>query len=134
MFLTLFAGCLAMSQETPDFAAPTDLAEWTKRRESVRATLWKLLGDLPARPAKPAVKTVSTEEREGFRHEKLEIDNGAGAVIPVHVLVPKGAGPFPAILYLHWHEGENNLCKAVHFKHVSPGTGLTRGEALVMKG
>jgi dienelactone hydrolase len=134
MFLALFAGCLAMSQDAPDYAVPTDLAEWTKRREATRSTLWKLLGEIPPRPEKPAVKLVSTEEHDGWRHEKLEIDNGAGAVIPTHVLIPKGPGPHPAILYLHWHAGQYNLGKEELFKHEAPGTGLKRGEALVKKG
>ncbi len=118
----------------PEYPAPSSLDEWTKRRGETRATLWTLLGDLPPRPAKAEVRVVAKEEREGYRYEKLEIQNGAGAAIPAHLLVPAGTGPFPAILYLHWHAGQYSLGKEELFKVEAPGTNLKRGEALVRKG
>src|SRR5688572_28233982 len=94
--------------KSPAFPAPTSLDEWKGRREQTRATLWKVLGDLPPRPATPQVRVVKQEEREGYRLEKLSIDNGAGARIPGWLLLPHGKGPFPAILYHHWHAGQYN--------------------------
>jgi dienelactone hydrolase len=120
--------------KAPEYPVPKDLGEWEKRRAATRETLWKLLGDLPPRPAKADLKVVAKEDREGYRTEKLEIDNGAGAKIPAHLLVPNGNGPFPAILYLHWHAGQYNLGKEEIFQHEAPGTKEKRGEALVRKG
>lgn len=121
---------LLMTQ-TPEFARPTSLEEWAKRRESTRATLRSLLGDLPPRPEKPAVEVVKAEEREGYRLEKLTIDGR----IPAYLLIPAGKGPFPAILYHHWHAGQYALGKEELFQHEVPGApGVKRGEALVKKG
>lgn len=127
--MLMIAGLL-MTQ-TPDFSRPTDLEEWAKRRESTRATLRARLGDLPARPERPSVETLSSEAREGYRLDKLRIDGR----IPAYLLVPAGKGPFPALLYNHWHAGQYALGKEELFKHEVPGApGVKRGEALVRKG
>lgn len=121
---------LLMTQ-TPDFPRPADLAEWAKRRESIRATLRARLGDLPARPERPSVETLSSEAREGYRLDRLRIDGR----IPAYLLVPAGKGPFPALLYSHWHAGQYALGKEELFQHEVPGApGVKRGEALVRKG
>lgn len=117
----------------PAYPLPTDLAEWKARRETTRATLRTLLGDLPPRPEKPAVTVVSKEERDGYRLEKLQIDNGAGARIPAWLLLPKGDGPFPGILYCHWHAGQYNLGKEEIWQEAPDKNGL-RGESLVRRG
>lgn len=117
----------------PAYPAPSGLDEWKARREATRATLWKLLGDLPPRPAKAAVKVLSTEQRDGYRVEKLRIDNGAGAPIPGWLLIPRGAGPFPAILYCHWHAGQYALGKEEIWQE-APDKNGQRGEALVKRG
>ncbi|HLF93778.1 MAG TPA: alpha/beta hydrolase family protein [Planctomycetota bacterium] len=137
----LLLGVLAMQDrpsfpdvKAPDYPVPTSLEEWKKRREETRKTLWKLLGDLPERPAKPEVATVSKEERDGYRVEKLAIDNGAGAKITSTLLVPKGPGPFPAILYLHWHAGQYALGKEELWQEAPGGGGVKRGEDLVKRG
>ena len=119
--------------KAPDYPVPTDLAEWQRRREQTRKTLWTLLGDLPPRPEKPAVEVVKQEERDGYRFEHLAIDNGAGAKITSYLLVPKGAGPFPAILWLHWHGGEYALGKEELFRE-TPAKDGKRGEDLVKRG
>jgi hypothetical protein len=119
--------------KSPAFPAPTSLDEWTRRREQTRATLWKVLGDLPPRPAAPQVKVVKQEDRDGYRLEKLSIDNGAGARIPAWLLVPKGKGPFPAILYHHWHAGQYNLGKEELWQDAPDKSGK-RGEVLVKRG
>jgi len=117
----------------PEFPLPKTLEEWGKRRVETRATLERLLGDLPARPAKPAVKVVEQQDRKDYRLEKLSIDNGAGAQIPAWLLIPKGPGPFPGILYCHWHAGQYNLGKEELWQDAPDGNGK-RGEALVKQG
>jgi dienelactone hydrolase len=117
----------------PAFPAPKSLDEWRSRREETRATLRTLLGDLPPRPAAPAVKIVKQEEREGYRLDKLLIDNGAGAQVPAWLLVPKGRGPFPAILYHHWHAGQYALGKEELWLD-APDKNGKRGETLVRRG
>ena len=119
--------------KAPDYPRPASLEEWTKRREETRKTLWKLLGDLPPRPVKPDVTVVEKQDKGDYRLEKLAISNGAGAKITSYLLVPKGSGPFPAILYLHWHAGQYNLGKEELWQKV-PGGEEKRGEDLVKRG
>ena len=142
--LLLFFSIPAMQNNDPDrpafpemkapaYPVPKSMEEWRKRREETRATLGQLLGDLPPRPPKPAVKVVKQEERDGYRLEKLSIDNGAGAQIPAWLLIPKGAGPFPGLLYCHWHAGQYNLGKEEIWLDAPDGNGK-RGESLVKRG
>lgn len=118
---------------SPEYPAPRHLDEWRARREKTRGTLRRLLGELPVRPAEPAVRVLRQEERDGYRLEKLRIDNGAGAQIPAWLLVPRGTGPFPAILYCHWHAGQYALGKEEIWLETPDKSG-NRGEALVRRG
>jgi len=93
--------------KTPDFAVPATWNDWAAKRAGIRATLWSLLGDLPPRPAKPETRVLSREDGDGFVLEKFEFDNGAGAMVPGYLFLPKTAeGKVPAILYCHWHGGQ----------------------------
>lgn len=107
------------------FTAPKNLKEWKKRRRTVRRTLWRLLGDLPERPAKLNVRTLWKKQREGFTLEKFEFDNGAGATVPGYLCIPDGMkSPRPggAILYCHYHGGEYENGKEEIFKTWPAGT------------
>jgi dienelactone hydrolase len=99
------------------FPVPGDLGEWKKRRLRVRRILWQLLGDLPPRPEKLKVRTLSRERRGGFTVEKIEFDNGAGAMVPGYLCIPDDLkSPAPAILYCHYHGGEYDNGKEEIFK------------------
>ena len=101
----------------PALEIPPDRAAWELRRVEIRRTLNSLLGELPPRPAHPAAKTISVEERDGMRIEKIEFDNGAGAVVPGWFILPVGkSGPLPAVLYCHWHGGEYAIGKEEVFR------------------
>ncbi len=122
---------LARADVAPQFAVPATREAWEARRLEVRSELWKMLGRLPPRPAKPPVETLSREDRGDFVVEKFQFDNGAGAIVPGYILIPKGAkGRLPAILYCHWHAGEYDLGKAELFeaKHTpeAPGPAFAR--------
>jgi hypothetical protein len=117
----------------PEFPLPSSNEEWNRRKEATRKTLWGLLGELPPRPASPKVEILAREDRGEYRVEKLAIENGAGAKIPAYLLVPKGSGPFPALLFLHWHAGEYALGKEELWREI-PGGGAKRGEDLVRRG
>ena len=96
----------------PEFRPPADLKTWSKQRTDIRKTLVELLGAVPARPSVPEVRITSSEEKAGYRLERFEFDNGAGAVVPGYFLIPlQGKGPFPTIFYCHWHGGNYDLGK-----------------------
>src|SRR4051812_33040414 len=77
----------------PEWPMPTDLRRWEKDRLEVRQTLVKLMGALPPRPDPAKVKVVSHEDRGEFFLDRNEFHNGADAIVPGYVMIPKAAAP-----------------------------------------
>ena len=105
---------LVKAPPVPALKIPTTQSEWETQRKEIRATLWKLLGDLPPRPAKPAVTTISREDKGDYWLEKFSFDNGAGDTVPGYCFLPKTASAkskASAILYCHWHGGQYDIGK-----------------------
>lgn len=105
---------LAKAPPVPALRIPAKLSEWEAQRKEIRATLWKLLGDLPPRPATPSVTVVSREDKGDYWQEKFTFDNGAGDTVPGLCFLPKTATAdkkAPAILYCHWHGGQYDIGK-----------------------
>jgi hypothetical protein len=101
------------SLQLPEWPIPTDLARWERERGAVRAQLVKLLGDLPARPDPAKVRVVSREDRGDFILEKIEFHNGADAIVPGYVMLPKvpAGTKRPCIMLLHEHGGsKDSVC------------------------
>jgi dienelactone hydrolase len=128
---------LAAAPPVPEFNVPPSRAEWESKRNALRTQLWQSLGQLPPRPTKPSVTTLSREERDEFILERFQFDNGAGAAVPGYLLLPKVVGRrLPAILWCHWHGGEydngkQELLRAEHTP-TTPGPDLTaRGYAVL---
>ena len=128
---------LANADLAPRFKAPSSKKKWERQRKKDRAQLWQLLGRIPPRSKVPKVITFSGEERDGYRVEKFEFDNGAGATVPGYILVPaKLSGKAPAILYCHWHGGDYEIGKEELFqaRHTPepPGPALARRGFVVL--
>lgn len=99
----------ALTPWVPELTIPADLETWKRQREVIRGTLGRLLGDLPERPRREdmKVRVVGREDAADYRVERFEFENGAGAVVPGVMVVPKGrSGRLPGVLYCHWHGGE----------------------------
>lgn len=73
--------------------------EWAKQRTELLALWQKRLGAWPPLVEKPEVKTIKSQERDGYhRHEvKVQISQ-EGQYVDGILLVPPGKGPFPAVL------------------------------------
>ncbi len=97
---------LEFAPAVPEFQIPADEKAWTQRRAEIRRQLNQCLGQLPARPPVQKVLTVSREDRGDYVLEKFQFDNGAGAVVPGYLLLPKKPGKLPAVLYCHQHGGQ----------------------------
>jgi dipeptidyl aminopeptidase/acylaminoacyl peptidase len=123
---------LAGAGPTPEFVVPGSREEWRQERLRIRGTLESLLGNLPPRPATPAVKVLEREDRGDYILEKFEFDNGAGATVPGYLLLPKSAVKAPAILYCHWHGGHYDVGKEELFR--TNATPVAPGPALVEQG
>jgi dienelactone hydrolase len=83
---------------------PRDLAVWKKQREKVKAIVVGALGERPARPSPPKVRTVATEKKEGYTVEKFVFPNGVDSEVPGYLAIPdQPKGRRPAILAMHGH-------------------------------
>lgn len=118
---------------TPVFPIPSYLPHWEEHRNSVRRTLWSLLGDLPPLPTTMSATLRSREERDGYTIENLFLANGLGQQIPATLLLPSNiSSPCPAVLYCHQHGGAYSVGKAELFlSHPVPEP---PGIALVQRG
>jgi hypothetical protein len=79
-----------------------------KRRE----LLYSLLGELPPRERELNAVTLSAAESNGYWLETLLLDLNGLEPVPAYFARPLGQeGPYPALLYNHWHNGQYDLGK-----------------------
>jgi dienelactone hydrolase len=128
---------LESTAPVPAFGVPSSRKAWESRRKKTRAELIQLLGKLPVRPKVPKVSVISREDRGEYTLEKFAFDNGAGAIVPGYLLLPRGASnKAPAIFYCHWHGGEYDIGKEELFQSrhtpVAPGPALAQRGYVVM--
>jgi len=77
-----------------------------------RKQLYELLGDLPARDRAISAETLSVEKRGAYVLEKLLLDLNGLEKVPAYFVRPADKdGPYPTILYNHWHGGQYHLGK-----------------------
>lgn len=117
-----------------DTARPESAAEWEKRRDPLRHTIRRLLGDLPPLFL-PKATVLGREEKTRYIIEKFAFDNGVGDTVFGCTLLPSGrTGPGPAILYHHWHADDYELGKDEVLTSVHPELGFATGEQFVRQG
>lgn len=74
-------------------------ADWAKRRDEILKTWHKRLGPWPALVERPMVKKLETNERDGYTEHKVQVQaSPEGKWVDGYLLVPKGKGPFPAVV------------------------------------
>jgi len=117
----------------PALEIPRSASGWAARRVEIRATLERLLGEFPGRPAIPSVTTLMREDRGDHWMERFQFENGLGDRVPGVLLLPKRLeGKVPAILYHHWHGGEYDRGKVELFE--TNHTPTAPGPALLKRG
>jgi hypothetical protein len=97
----------------PEWPLPTDLKRWQQvDRAQARATLLKLLGEMPARPDPAKVKVLTREDQGDYILERFGFHNDVDMVVPGILLIPKNRkGPVPAVVGLHGHGGsKESIC------------------------
>lgn len=116
----------------PDFRFPAKLSQWKEERVKVRATLIKLLGDIPPRPKNLNVKTISHVKKDGYILEKLVFDNGVDSWVPGYFAYPTNArGKVPVILALHGHSSSKDNVFADDSVNQKPGI-INQGVAPIL--
>jgi len=78
-------------------------AEAEARQARNKAKVLELIGGLPQTRAPLAAKTFGVIQEDGFRVEKITYDSLPGYHVTANVYVPKGKGPFPAIIVAPGH-------------------------------
>jgi dienelactone hydrolase len=74
-------------------------ADWERRREEIAKTWHARLGPWPALVARPTIKKLDSVERDGYTEHKVQVQAGPeGKWVDGYLLVPKGPGPFPAVV------------------------------------
>jgi len=74
-------------------------ADWARRREEIAKTWHKRLGPWPPLVEKPAIKKLEKVERDGYTEYKVQVQAcPEGKWVDGYLLVPKGPGPFPAVV------------------------------------
>lgn len=77
--------------------------DWQKRRDEIRTTWHKAMGDWPALIDEAKVETVKTTRRENITQHQLRLGIALGGeMVDAFLLVPDGDGPFPAVVVVYY--------------------------------
>src|SRR5262249_37652009 len=82
-----------------DGAVAKTPADWTRRRAEILKTWHERLGTWPPLVERPIVKRLESVEREGYTEHRVSVQiSPDGKTVEGYLLIPKGKGPFPAVL------------------------------------
>lgn len=77
-----------------------------------RELLYSLLGDLPPIDRAVSGRCITTQEHDAMQVEHLTLDLNGEEPVPAYFIYPsKGKGPFPCVLYNHYHAGMHQTGK-----------------------
>jgi len=72
--------------------------DWNRRRAQILEIWHRRLGPWPPLVERPTVTRVESVERDGFVEHKVQVQiSGDGKLVDGYLLIPRGAGPFPAV-------------------------------------
>lgn len=83
-------------------------AEWPRRRAELVHTWHALMGAWPAVLSDTRLETIAESRRETFTQRRVRLDVAPGQRIEGWLLVPDGAGPFPAVV-VPFYEPETSV-------------------------
>ena len=88
---------------------PSAMAEWKRQRMEVKKIVLQSLGEMPPRPSPLKVRTLSIDQKSGYRIEKFVFDNGIDSEVPGYLAIPDNRkGKLPAILTMHGHSSSKD--------------------------
>jgi dienelactone hydrolase len=74
-------------------------ADWTRRRAEILKTWHQRLGAWPPLVERPTIKRLETVEKEGYAQHRVQVQaSPEGRWVDGYLLIPKGKGPFPAVV------------------------------------
>src|SRR5262245_28065586 len=73
--------------------------DWQRRRAEILKTWHERLGPWPPLVERPVVKRLESVERDGYTEHRVSVQiSPDGKTVEGYLLIPKGKGPFPAVL------------------------------------
>jgi len=73
--------------------------DWKRRRAEILKTWHERLGAWPPLVKQPKIKKLESVERDGYTQHRVQVEVGPeGKSVEGYLLVPKGKGPFPAVV------------------------------------
>ena len=102
----------------------TDFNEW---RKAARQKVFDCMLTPPPPKEGSVWRVLASEQRDGYRAQKIEVRLSRYYSVPAYLLIPDGEGPFPAVNVLHDHGGHFFIGKE---KMVRP---LASEDSLVIK-
>lgn len=97
-----FAGKLGPYRSPLTFADGADVKtpeDWTRRRQEIWCTWQRRLGAWPPLVERPTVERLESVDRDGYVEHHVHVQvSPEGRRADGYLLVPKGDGPFPAVL------------------------------------
>jgi len=97
-----FAGKFGPYRSPLQFADGTvvhSAADWARRREEILKTWHQRLGPWPPLVERPTLKKLETVDRDGYTEYQVQVQaSPEGRWVDGYLLVPKGPGPFPAVV------------------------------------
>src|SRR5262245_9171891 len=79
--------------------------------DGLRREIAEFLGFKVTEASTPFTTHKIVEER-GYRQVSISYTSQEGDAIPAFLLLPRGKGPFPAVLIHHQHHGQRHLGKS----------------------
>ncbi|MBL8828343.1 MAG: sialidase [Planctomycetaceae bacterium] len=85
-----------------------DTADWSRRRQEIRNRWDSLLGKWPELIAEPKLEKLDSTRRDNFTQHRIRVEVAPGQMLAGYLLVPDGAGPFPAVV-VPYYEPETSV-------------------------
>jgi dienelactone hydrolase len=83
-------------------------ADWARRRQELLQQWTELMGPWPPVIAQPKVEFLSISRRDNFTQHRVRVEIAPAQTGEGWLLVPDGAGPFPAVLVV-FYEPETSI-------------------------
>jgi hypothetical protein len=82
-----------------DGSVPKSRDDWARRRQEILDTWHRRLGPWPPLVERPTVKVLESVDHGGYTEQHVHVQiSPDGKLADGYLLVPKGPGPFPAVL------------------------------------
>ena len=83
-------------------------ADWPRRRQEILDRWHDLLGPWPPLLAQPKLERTETARRENFTQHRIRVQVAPQQSLDGYLLVPDGAGPFPAVV-VPFYDAETSI-------------------------